>query len=168
MGTYKNLTSTEGIEKMKEIVAGAETCMFTSNLASQPVSARPMSTSDVDEDGNLWFFSEANSNKNTEIAADNRVQLFYSNKTANEYLNVYGYASVIHDKEKAKELWSRWIKTWFTEGVDDPELTLIKVIPEDIYYWDTQHNKMISQLKIAIGSITGKTMDDGVEGSINY
>ena len=27
---------------------------------------------------------------------------------------------------------------WFTEGVRDPRITVIKVTPEDGYYWDTK------------------------------
>ncbi|MCW3092417.1 MAG: ral stress protein [Ferruginibacter sp.] len=167
MGSYKNLTNQEGIEKLKELVKSAGMCMFATKLDQYPLSARPMSTQEVDDDGNLWFFSQASSEKNAEIEADDRVQLFYGNTSSSEYLSVAGRAMVLKDKEKAKELWTRWVKTWFTEGVDDPELTIIKVEPEDVYYWDTKNNRMVSLLKIMTGAILGKTMDDGVEGTIN-
>jgi hypothetical protein len=67
----------------------------------------------------------------------------------------------------AKKLWSAWAKTWFPDGVDDPELTLLRVRPLEVQYWDTRHNKMVSLLKIVAGAITGKEMDDGVEGKIS-
>lgn len=163
---YKNLASKEGIDKLRELVKSADICMFATNLGGQPISARPMSTQNADDEGALWFFSQASSNKNAEIAIDNRVQLFYSNIGSSEYLSVSGNATILKDEQKAKELWTVWVKTWFTEGPDDPELTIIKVEPEEVYYWDTKHHKMVSMLKIMAGAISGKTMDDSVEGRI--
>jgi hypothetical protein len=34
------------------------------------------------------------------------------------------------------------------------------------YWWDTKHNRMVQLAKIAIGAITGKTMDDGIMGQL--
>jgi hypothetical protein len=34
------------------------------------------------------------------------------------------------------------------------------------YYWDTKHNRMVQLAKIAIGALTGTTMDDGVMGQL--
>ena len=166
MGTQKNYTGHEGVEKLKELAESADMCMFATSLSNDPVPARPMSTRKVDDDGAIWFFSRSTSTKNAEIKRDKRVQLFYSNPSSAEFLNVSGTATIIIDPVKAKELWSAWAKTWFPDGVDDPELTLIKVEPVDVQYWDTKHNKMVSLLKIVAGAITGKEMDDGVEGKI--
>lgn len=93
-----------------------------------------MSTQKVDEEGNLWFFSDKDSDKNDDIAKDDRVQLFYSNKTSSEYLSLYGTASIIQDAEKARKLWSTMVKIWFKDP-DNPNLTIIKVVPQDGYYW---------------------------------
>jgi general stress protein 26 len=166
MGSKENLFGDAAREKLKELAESADMCMFATNLTSHPLTARPMSTRKVDEEGNIWFFSRSTSNKNAEIKNDNRVQLFYSNPGSAEFLNVSGKASILIDPVKAKELWSAWAKTWFPDGVNDPELTLIKVDPQEVYYWDTKHNKMVSLLKIAAGALTGKEMDDGVEGKI--
>jgi len=154
------------IEKMKKLVEAADMCMFATRLDAVPLSARPMSTRKVDDDGSIWFFSRSNSKKNNEIRIDQRVHLFYSNPGSAEFLNVFGNAEIVRNTAKAKELWSAWAKTWFPDGVDDPELTLLKVQPVEVHYWDTQHNKMISLLKIVAGAVMGKEMDDGVEGRI--
>lgn len=166
MGSYKNLVDQEGTEKLKELVKSADICMFASHYTDESLSARPMSTQDVDDEGVLWFFSQASSNINSEIEADPRVQLFYANKAKSEYLSLSGNATIIKNEEKARELWTRWVKTWFTEGPDDPELTIIKVEPTSAYYWDTKHNKMVAMLKMMAGAVTGKTMDDSIEGHI--
>ena len=166
MGTVKDLSTSTGIDKIKELVNDTNMCMLITNISSAPLNARPMSTADVDEEGNIWFFSKMGSDKNIDIAKDNRVQLFYCNKGSSAYLSIYGTAEIIHNKAIIDELWKPVAKAWFTEGKNDPSVTVIKVTPADAYYWDTKDNKMISLIKIAIGAVTGKTRDVGVKGKI--
>lgn len=167
MGETKNLSFTEGIQKIKDLAEAANTCHFISNLTELPLNSRPMATQKVDDEGNIWFFSKNDSNKNMDISKDDRVQLLYANNSNYEYLSIYGNATIITDRNKIKELWTPIAKTWFHEGKDDPTITLIKVEPHDAHYWDTKSNKMVSLLKIAVGAIVGKTLDNGVEGEIH-
>lgn len=166
MEDKQTLTRKQASDKIKELAKKADTCLFTTSLTRLPLTTRPMSTRDVDENGCIWFFSRRDSNKNNEITQDNRVQLFYANFSNAEYLSIYGKATIIKDVDKAKELWSAFAKTWFNKGYDDPELTLIKIEPQEGYYWDTKDGKVISLLKIVAGAITGKEMDSGIEGRI--
>lgn len=162
----KDLTRQDANKKIKELAEKADICLFTTNLTQLPLTTRPMSTRAVDENGDLWFFSRKGSNKNEEITADNRVQLFFSNNSSYEFLTLYGTATIIKDDAKAKELWSAIAKTWFNEGYDDPELTLLKIVPKDGHYWDTKDGKIISLFKMVAGAITGKEMNNSVEGDI--
>ncbi len=167
MGNIENLSFKEAIAKIKELVSAADICMFTTALTQLPLSTRPMSTQQTDSEGNLWFFSEKESDKNEHIQVDNRVQLFYTNKSSSEFLSIYGTAEIFTDKQKIEELWTPIVKTWFQQGKDDPSITIIKVVPQDAYYWDTKHNKLVSLIKIITSVAIGKTMDDGVEGKLS-
>lgn len=167
MGDYKNLSKKEAVSKIKEIILSAETCMFTTNLYERPLPTRPMETLEVDDGGNIWFFSNSYSDKNHEILKDNKVQLFYSNLNSAEYLSIYGQASVIVDKEQVQRLWTPGAKAWFKNGADDPTLTIIKVKPIKAHYWDTKNNKMVSLFKIFTSVVTGAT-DDGIEGNMVF
>ena len=60
------------------------------------------------------------------------------------------------------------MKTWFTEGEDDPRITVIKVTPTDGYYWDTKHGTAIAGAKILVGAAIGKILDDSVEGQLVF
>jgi hypothetical protein len=70
-------------------------------------------------------------------------------------------------REKIKELWSSIARTWFTEGVDDPRISVIKVTPTQGYYWDTKHGLAVAGVKMLIGAVLKKTMDDGIQGKLN-
>ena len=126
-----------------------------------------MSVQKLDEDGNLWFLSSNDSHKNDEIQNDSAVQLLFQGSNYSDFLNLYGTATISEDKEKIKELWNPMLKTWFTEGVHDPRISVIKVKPEEGYYWDTKHNQAIGLIKRMAGAVMGKTMDDSIEGNID-
>jgi general stress protein 26 len=167
MGTeIEDVHHGEAMKKIKELADAADICLFTTNLTKLPLSARPMSRQKIDDNGTMWFFSHKTSHKNEHIQQDNRVQLFFSNRNSSEYLSVFGIAEIIKDSAKAKELWSPIAKTWFNGGPDDPSLTIIKVIPQDGYYWDTKDGKLVTLLKIAAGAITGKEIDGSIEGKV--
>lgn len=166
MGDTKNLISDEAVEKIKKLAESADICHFVTAVTKIPFSTRPMSTQKVDDNGSVWFMSDKSSTKNNDIKNDNRVQLFYSHQSSSEYLSIYGTAEIVFDKKLIDEMWTPIAKAWFTEGKDDPAISLIKVTPQEGYYWDTKNNKMISLVKIATAIVTGKTMDDGVEGNL--
>ena len=94
------------------------------------------------------------------------MQLFYSNTGSSEYLSIYGTAEIVFDQQKIDELWNPIAKAWFKEGKTDPEISLIKVTPENAYYWDTKNSKMVDFAKMVASAVTGKTMDGGVEGRL--
>jgi len=167
MGDVKNLTASDAVEKIREIAKDANICMFVTDLSTQPLMGRPMATQEVDDEGNIWFLSDRNSDKNRDIEKDDRVQLFYSHTRNYEYLSVYGNAEIVNDRAKIEELWTPMAKTWFTGGKDDPNISLIKVAPEDAYYWDTKNNKIVSLIKFAMGTVGLTPKDDGgIEGNL--
>ena len=164
----KDLNNEEAVKKLKNLAESAGTCMFCTSLDEFPINSRPMSVQEVDADGNLWFISSADSNKNFEIGEDKRVQLFFINNGSAEYLSVYGKAFIYTDKETIEENWSTFANAWF-DGKDDPKVTIIRVASEDVYYWDTKAGKVVSMLSFAKAIITGENSGDGdgVEGKLN-
>jgi hypothetical protein len=58
------------------------------------------------------------------------------------------------------------MKNWFTEGKDDPRITVIKFTPTQGYYWDTKHGMAVALIKRLAGAIMGETHDDSIEGKI--
>ena len=162
-----NLTAREGVEKLKELVDDIKICLFCTHLKTNDGStARPMATQEVDNEGNLWFFSGLDSDKNREIKQDNHVQLFFSDPSKSSYLVVNGEAQEVIDYGKFEKYWSPLVKIWFKEGKDDPNLSLIKVVPQSSYYWDVDGNRMINFLKMIASVATGTNLVNSEQGSI--
>ncbi len=163
----KEYSRKEGLAKLKEMVDEIQTCLFLSNGPRQN-HVRPMATIRADENGTLWFFSELNSEKISDIKHDNAVQLLYSHPGKGEYLDIRGQAQVELNREKLEELWTPLVKAWFPEGPSDPNICLIKVEPDMVYHWNNGENKMVFLLKTLIASIAGNKLSAGEEGILMH
>lgn len=164
----ENLFNAEAIEKLKELSEKAKTCMFITNLKStSPQNSRPMGLQECDKEGNLWFISSKESRKNLQIELDNNVQLYFMNNSDHEYLSITGEAFIYDDKATIEAKWSPIANAWF-DGKEDPDVSIIRVSPGEVYYWDTKFGKFISMINFAANIIAGKNTDnsDGVEGKI--
>jgi len=164
---FKNLIGKEAIAKIKELADKAGSCFFCTDIKTgKPFDTRPMAPEKIDEQGNFWFLSSSDSHKNEELEKDPSVQLLFQGSSYSDYLSIYGKAIISRDKAKIKELWNPMMKTWFTEGEDDPRITVIQVIPSEGYYWDTKHGMAVATVKRIFGAIKGETYDDSIEGEI--
>src|SRR4051812_25904108 len=99
------LQNSEAILKFKELVADVNICMFTTLDENHNVTSRPMFTSSVDDDGNVWFFTNEFSEKINEVSKDNIVHLIYAHPGKNIYIDVKGTCSLVIDRKKMDELW---------------------------------------------------------------
>lgn len=164
---HADLFGPNAIGKMKDLIDKAKSCFFCCAVATgESNGSRPMSVQKVDDEGNLWFLSAVDSHKNQELARDARVTLYFQGSAHSDFLMLVGTATISQDKAMIKELWEPVIKTWFTEGVDDPRITVIKFTPREGYYWDTKHGMAIAGIKMVLGAITGTTLDDSIEGTV--
>ncbi len=164
---HQDLNGQKARDQLKDLVEQAETCFFcTSASDGASNGTRPMSVRQVDLHGNLWFLSASDSDKNREIAADPAVKLYFQGDAHSEFLSIDGVATITRDRAKIKELWGFLLKTWFTEGEDDPRITAIEVQPRHAYYWSTKHGSAVAGVKMAIGAVIGRTLDDSIEGRL--
>ena len=164
---FKNLIGKEAIDKIKELAEKAGSCFFCTDIKTgKPFDTRPMAPEKIDDQGNFWFLSSSDSHKNEELEQDSSVQLLFQGSSYSDYLSIYGKSVISKDKAKIKELWDPMMKTWFTEGEDDPRITVIQVIPSEGYYWDTKHGMAVATVKRIFGAIKGETYDDSIEGNI--
>lgn len=164
-----DLRGSDAVHKIKDLVDKAESCFFcTSVSVGDSSGARPMAVRKVDDEGSLWFLSSIDSHKNDEIKLDSRVRLYFQASAHSDFLELNGHALISQDREKINELWEPILKTWFTEGEDDPRITVVKVVPTEGYYWNTKHGNIVAGVKMLIGAAVGKTLDDSEEGSLDF
>lgn len=153
--------STPALEQLREKIKGIRIAMLTTIDDDGSLRSRPMATQETELDGDLWFFTPASSPKVGELDRDHRVNLSYADSDDQRYVSVSGTARLVRDRAKAKELWTPLLKAWFPEGLDDPELALLRVRVEKAEFWDSPSSKMVQLAGFLKAVATGKPYDPG-------
>ena len=151
------------IQKLGELIKGIRVAMLTTVDDEGCLHSRPMANQDDIFDGTLWFFTQANSGKVHELQRDRHVNLSYADPGDSRYVSVSGTASISRDREKMKELWSPIHKAWFPEGLDDPNIALLRVEVDKAEYWDSPSSAVVRMFGFAKAIATGKPY--GEEGT---
>lgn len=162
----KNLQNTEAIKKLKSLGESIRFCMYTT-YKNDRIESRPMTTLDIDDEGNVWFFTNRNTEIGSEASPEEAVSLIYSDPSNNSYVSVSGNAAIVEDEAKKEELWGPMSKAWFPEGKDDPNLVVLKVTTDEAAYWDATSSKMVVFFSMVKAVLTGTTPDGGDHGKLN-
>jgi general stress protein 26 len=162
----QNLDHEQAIAKLNELIKGINVTMLVTQLADGSLHGRPMATQELESDGTLWFFTGASSGKVKEIQQDQHVLLSYAAPDDNRYVSVSGTAQMVRDRAKAKELWNPAFKAWFPDGLDDPELALLKVEVESAEYWDSPSSTIVHIVGFAKAVATGERYNPGDNATI--
>jgi general stress protein 26 len=167
--SLKNLFGKEAVAKMRSLIdSSGSTCFFRTEITIHANhTARPMSVQKTDEEGNLWFLSALDSTKNIELTTSPDASLFFQGTGHADFMELQGHVIITKDKHKIEELWDPIVKNWF-EGKDDPRITVMQFIPDYGYYWDNKHGNAVAGVKLLLGAMVGKKMDDSVEGRLAY
>ena len=149
-------------EKFKEMIKDIDFCMLTTVDESNDLHSRPMSLNgDVDDNGNLWFFTSSDSHKASEIERTPNVNVSFVDTRKQHYVSVSGMAELVHDREKIKELWKPVLKAWFPDGPDQADVALLKVKLTKAEYWDGPSSTIAQAVSFVSAILTGKQVEFG-------
>jgi general stress protein 26 len=118
-------------------------------------------------EGVLWFFVDERSRKVDETSNGSAVSLLFQNDERSAYLHLVGTGSTARDLEKLKELYSPVIRTWFPDGLDDPNLTLLKFEAASGTYWDNHGGVLAVLFGLATAVVTRHTARVGDTGELS-
>ncbi len=141
------------VARLNELISNIGFAMLTTVRPDGTLHSCPMASSPVDPDGIIWFFSANNTEKVEAIRTSQRVNLAYIDHSAQRYISVSGYCELVRDHAKAKELWNPDYKAWFSGGLDNPNLILLKVNVQQAEYWDTSKGRMFQLVGFANSAI---------------
>lgn len=150
------------IQKLGKILKNVQIAMLTTAMPDGSLRSRPMQTQKAEFDGReLWFFTDLNAAKVEEVAAEHHVNVSYADPDKQRYASVSGMATLVRDRAKAKELWSAPMKAWFPNGVDDPNLALLRVRVQYAEYWQAPPSKVVQAVGLAKALTTGTRYEAG-------
>lgn len=140
--------------------------MFTTIDDHGHLISRPMTNQEMDDEGQLWFYTSSNTDLWENIVTRPQVNVAFSEPEEHLYVSVSATAERVVDRAKIKALWNAGVQAWFPNGPDDPHVMLIKVVPHAAEYWDSNGNAMVQLFKMAKAVLTGTTPEEGDHGKI--
>jgi len=149
-------------EHVRSLLAEFETAMLVTSCQNGELRSRPMIIADLEGDAELWFVTSVASGKISEIAEQTQVNVALAGPRA--FISMSGEASVIGDHRLRAKLWKESFRVWFPEGKDDPEITLIRVVPETVEFWDLEGKRGLRQAWEAARALIRRKTPEQVPG----
>ena len=131
-------------KKLWALIKSTQIGMLTSLNANGKLNSRPMAMAQTTFDGFLWFFTEAACSKVDEVHHHSQVSVNFVDAEKNRFVTISGKAQIVHDRAKARELWRPFLRAWFPQGVDSPEIALIRVKVETAEYWESASSQAVN------------------------
>ena len=148
-------TKHRDMEKLKDVIDGMDTAMFTTVSGDGSLASRPLRMQEIDEDGAMWFVTDRGSHKADEIHAHPQVNVSFVAPQDNTYVSISGRATVLFDKARLHDLWSPAMMVFYPDGLDDPDLCVLRVDMESAEYWDSPGGLVGNALYLAMAAVTG-------------
>lgn len=158
--TENEVTGAEAIARVKELVEDIDFAMLTTHDDHGNLVSRPMSTRQMDDRGDIWFFTSDDTKKVDEVEADHDVGLSYLDRKGMRFVSVAGVARVVHDRARMEELYSPSLDIWFEDGLDTPGIALLRVTPRETEFWEPAHGKIVMAAGMLKSLVTRDTPDD--------
>ncbi|MDM7829716.1 pyridoxamine 5'-phosphate oxidase family protein [Cellulomonas edaphi] len=153
------------ITKVAELIKGSKIAMLTTIDAAGALVSRPMGVQDVDFDGDLWFFADADSHKVAEIEHGSPANAAFVSSSS--WLSVSGPAEVVRDVAKQRELWGPVAEAWYPDGPETPGLVLVVLHGETAEYWDSAGGRVATVLSLIKAKVTGERYDGGENETVS-
>lgn len=145
----------DDVAKVAELVDQARIAMLTTMTAEGTHVSRPMALQEVEFDGDLWFFTYDDSPKAAEVRTHPQVNVSFSDDKHNAWTSLSGRAEIVQDRAKAEELWAAPLEVWFPDGLETPNLALLKVHVETAEFWEASQSRVKKLIGGVRAAVTG-------------
>ncbi|MDP9365336.1 MAG: pyridoxamine 5'-phosphate oxidase family protein [Chloroflexota bacterium] len=156
------------IAKLREMIGEIRFAMLTTIEDDGSLRSRPMAAQQTEGDADLWFFTYGGSPKAQEVRRDDRVNVSFSDNDKNRWVSVSGNAELVRDRAKMEELWKPILKAWFPQGLDEPDIALLKVDVEQAEYWDSASSKMVHLVGLVKAVANGELFQPGDDVKLDF
>lgn len=128
--------------------------MVATHDVAGEMTARPLTTQQVEDDGTASFFVPLDGGVSEELARDARALVTYADVGDDFFVALRGRGEMVRDEAKARELWTPFAAGWFPGGPEDPNLGLLRVDVENGEYWDPVASKLVQFFAMAKAAVT--------------
>ncbi len=130
-------SATESRQELYNHAEDMRFAMLTTIQGDGTLYSCPMTFQERDEQGNMWFFLEKDSETASNLQSNVNLSLAFSCPEKNTFVAITGVGQLIEDPVMVAKLWKEELKAWFPQGKNDPKLALLRVDPQKGQYWDS-------------------------------
>jgi general stress protein 26 len=152
------------LRSLAERLEGSRTTMMTMQDAQGQLSSQPMTVIEMDANGCLWMLvsqSGHTARMAPSGAGMDTVNLSFSDESRSTFTSVTAHATLSHDSQRKEDLWSVMARPWFPQGVEDPDLAVLKLEPIKAEIWDGPDSSVLRMLAMAASVVVGKPVGLG-------
>ena len=166
--TDKNRDNEVPLEKklddLYSLIDGIETAMLTTRRRDGALVSRAMQTQRRTAGADLWFMTNAESEKFEELAIDPHVNVAYYRDRTREWVSVSGHAILSKDRDLIDSLYKPDWRAWLGDegdgkrdgGPHDPRIALILVEAESVVYSKNNRSMPLALFQVVRGMVTGE------------
>jgi general stress protein 26 len=158
------MSDAESISKVTDIINDSHIGMFTTINEAGALVSRPLAVQEVKDDGDMWFFTSANTSQVAHIRANPAVNVSFGKRT--EWVSVAGTAEVVTDRQLIHDMWNQVVEAWFPDGPDTPEVVLLHVDSDSAEYWASPGGTAATVLQWIKSKVTKSRMSVGESGTV--
>lgn len=136
------------------------TCMLVTKQGLT-LRGRPMRALPAREEGCVWFLADRRGHKDEELGRDPQSALIFAHPGRNDFLSVSGETEVLNDPARVDALWNDAARAFWPAGRRDPNICVLRFLPEEAEYWDGPSSSVLIGLKMAAARLTGEAPDLG-------
>lgn len=133
--------------KSKFWTALADSAFVFLQRDANPASAVPMTAQlDPKADSAIWFFTS----KGHDLALPGQVTATFASKDHDLFARFSGTLAPERDQGRFDKFWSNFVKAWYDEGKDDPQLAFMRMDLGDAEIWSAEMG-VLTTAKMMLG-----------------
>ncbi len=110
-------------------------------------SCRIMELQKVEDDLKIWFVAHKSSPKMEQINKSSNACIVSFNCETFTDIRLFGKFEVYVDIETKKWIWKDELAPYFEGGINDPELTILKFVPERLEFRDMKTGSLLPEVE---------------------
>ena len=130
--------------KMRDYLGTVKTVSLATCMNDNP-SCRIMEIQKVENNLKIWFVSHKSSPKMEQIDNNNSACIVSFNNETFKDVRLFGTIEVFIDMETKKYIWKEELAPYFQDGINDPELTVLRFIPERLEHRDMKSGGLLPE-----------------------
>lgn len=151
----------EAIAKCRLLISGQRAAMLTTAEADGTLHSQPMAMNGIDDDGCIWLFTRRENNAMLKEGLTNHCAVTIEYADGARFVAMSGEAEVVDDSTREHELWTPELRAFFPDGVDAPDVVLVKFCVENVEYWDSRKSPVDQVVSFVKAALTGHSTRGG-------